>query len=240
MRKLFFLFLIAFLSFCSCRFLGKRIHGNGQIKTVEKTVSAFKEVEVSGENIKLRITQGDLKPVKIEGDENILSYMEIIQEGDRIMIQPRNGVMLTPSADLNVFVTSPTFSSIQASGSCDIVGESKITSNGEISLETSGAGSITMELDAPKISSNISGAGSIKLKGQTKDLSIDISGVGHAYCYDLLTENTTISISGAGSAQVYASLKLSADLSGAGSINYKGNASVSQEISGAGSIHKAD
>jgi len=240
MRKFILLLMIVFLGLCSCRFLGKRIHGNGHITTVEKTVSSFKEVEVRGENIKLLVTQGGLTPVKIEGDENILSYMEVIQEGDRIVIQPRNGVTLTPSGDLNVYVSSPEYNSIHASGSSDIIGQNKITSNQEISLETSGAGNINMELDAPKVSAGVSGAGSINLKGETKDLSLDISGVGHAYCYGLPTENATVSISGAGSAQIYASVKLTVDLSGAGSVNYKGNASVTQEISGAGSIHKAD
>ncbi|HEY8733449.1 MAG TPA: DUF2807 domain-containing protein, partial [Puia sp.] len=72
------------------------------------------------------------------------------------------------------------------------------------------------------------------------DLSLNLTGAGHAYCYDLLTENTKVDISGAGSAQVYASVKLSAEVSGAGNINYKGNPIVSQQISGAGSVNKAN
>jgi hypothetical protein len=95
-----------------------------------------------------------------------------------------------------------------------------------------------MDVDAPKITAGISGSGSVSLKGQTKDFMIDLTGAGHAYCYDLLTENTTVQISGAGSAQVYASITLKADVSGAGNISYKGNASVSQQISGAGSVNK--
>jgi hypothetical protein len=239
MRKLYFISLIAFLGLASCRFMGKRIHGNGVIKTEEKHVSPFKEVEANGD-IRLIVTQGDLKPVKLEGDENILSYIEVIQDGDRITIQTKPGVNLIPSGDLNVYVTSPTFKSIEVSGSSDIIGQNKITSTDELSLQASGAGDIKMEVDAPKITAGISGSGSISLKGQTKDFDVDLSGAGHAYCYDLLTENTTVQISGAGSAQIYASVKLNADVSGAGNINYKGNASVSQQISGAGSVNKSD
>ena len=73
-----------------------------------------------------------------------------------------------------------------------------------------------MEVDAPKINAGISGSGSVNLKGQAKDLDIDLTGAGHAYCYDLLTENTKVDISGAGSADVYASVKLNAYVSGAG------------------------
>jgi hypothetical protein len=239
MKKIYFLALIGLLGLFSCRFLGKRIHGNGNIKSVDRPVSSYKEVEANG-NIKLIVTQGDLKPVRIETDENLISYIEVVQEGDRVTIRPRNGVNLIPSGDLNVYVTSPTFKSIEVSGSSDIVGQNKITSPDELSLSASGAGDIQMEVDAPKVSAGISGSGSVKLRGQAKDFDVDLSGAGHAYCYDLLTENTTVEISGAGSAQVYASVKLKASVSGAGNISYKGNASVSQEISGAGSVNKVD
>src|SRR5450432_1451168 len=237
MRKYCFLSFIVFLGLVSCRFLGKRIHGNGVIKTEERTVSSFKEVEADGD-IKLNVIQGDLKPVKLVGDENILSYIEVIQNGDHITIKTKEGVNISPSGEFNVYVTSPNYKSIDVSGSSDIIGQNKITSSDELNLQASGAGDIKMEVDAPKITSGISGSGSIKLKGQTKDLDIDLSGAGHAYCYDLLTENTTVQISGAGSAQVYASVKLKAGVSGAGNISYKGNASVSQQISGAGSVNK--
>ena len=66
MRKYCFLAFFAILGLSSCRFLGKRVHGNGVIKTEERPVSAFKQVEANGD-IKLFVTQGDLKPVKIEG-----------------------------------------------------------------------------------------------------------------------------------------------------------------------------
>jgi hypothetical protein len=239
MKKICILSLIALTGLFSCRFLGKRIHGNGNVKTVERSVSSFKEVEANG-NIRLNVIQGELKPVRIESDENLLSYIEVLQEGDRITIQTRQGFNLIPTGDLNVYISSPTYKSIDVSGSCDIVGQNKITSTDELALNASGAGDIVMEVDAPKISAGISGSGSVKLKGQAKDFDVDLSGAAHAYCYDLLTENTTVGISGAGSAQVFASVKLNANVSGAGNISYKGNASVSQEISGAGSVNKVD
>jgi len=239
MRKLTFIAFFALISISSCRFMGKRVHGNGVIRTIEKPVSAFKEVEANGD-IQLIVIQGDLQPVKLESDENILTYIEVIQEGEKITIQTKQGVNLIPTGDLKVYVTSPTYRSIEVSGSSDITGQNKISGTEELTLQASGAGDIKMEVDAPKISAGISGSGSISLKGQTKDLDISLSGAGHAYCYDLLTENTSVEISGAGSAQVYASVKLKADVSGAGNISYKGNASVSQQISGAGSVNKVD
>jgi len=239
MRNICFLFLAATIVLASCRFLGRRIEGNGVIKTEERSVGSFKEVEANG-NIKLIVIQGDLKPVKLEGDENILPYIEVLQEGERIKIQPKHGINLSPSGDLTVYVTSPSFRSIEVSGSSDIIGQNKISGTEDLDLQASGAGDIKMEVDVPKLTAGISGSGSITLKGQTKNVELNLTGAGHAYCYDLLSENTKVDISGAGSAEVYASVKLDASVSGAGNINYKGSPSISQQISGAGSVNKAE
>ena len=171
MRKYYLPVLIAFLGLASCRFMGKRVHGNGVIKTEERPVSSFEDVVAAG-NIQLLVIQGELKPVRLEGDENILSYIEVMQEGERITIKTKEGVNLIPSGDLKVYVTSPTYKSIEVSGSSDIIGQTKITSTDDLSLEASGAGDIKMEVDAPKITAGISGSGSVNLKGQAKDFDI--------------------------------------------------------------------
>ncbi len=71
--------------------------------------------------------------------------------------------------------------------------------------------------------------------------SSTLAAPGSAHCYDLLSENARVDITGAGSAEVYASVKLDAQVSGAGSVNYKGNpTNVKQEVSGAGSVSRAN
>jgi hypothetical protein len=241
MRKYIWLLLALPMAFGSCRFMtGRRVHGNGTIKTEERTVSAFKNIEVRGA-INVYVSQGDIKPVKIEGDENLLQYVEVIQEGDKLIVRERPGFNLDPSEDMRIHVTAPVYNSIEVSGASDIIGETKINNTEDLDLHASGAGNIKMEIDAPKLKAEISGSGSIDLKGQTKDVEIDLSGAGHAHCYDLLSENTSVDISGAGSAEVFASMKLEATVSGAGSVSYKGNAaSVNQHVSGVGSVNKVN
>jgi len=77
------------------------------------------------------------------------------------------------------------------------------------------------------------------IKGQTKDVDLGVSGVGSAHCFDLQAENTKVDVSGVGSAEVFASVKLDAQVNGVGSVSYRGNpANVSQHVSGVGSINK--
>jgi hypothetical protein len=225
----------------ACRGLGgKRVHGDGNVQSDDRSVSAFKTL-----NLRLSadvyITIGDHAAVKLEGDDNLLKFIEVNQNGDEVTIRSRDGFNLVSSNDIKVYVTTPTLDRIEASGACNIESTNKITSSDGFDMRLSGAGNIKLDVDAPHVSADLSGASNITLKGQTKDEHLDLSGAGNAHCYDLLAENTDVTISGFGSAEVYASVKLSASVSGAGDVNYKGNATdVEKHVSGAGSVNKAD
>jgi Putative auto-transporter adhesin, head GIN domain len=241
MKKLLLLLAVVAVTTSSCRYMwGKRIKGDGNIKTEEHAVSSFKNVEVSGA-IDLYVSQGDLKPVKIETDANLLQYIEVIQEGDKIIVQTKTGVNLRPTDKIKVYVTSPVYNDIDVSGASNINGQNKIINPENLKMEVSGAGDINMEVNAPAIRAEVSGAGSVNLKGETKRFDLELTGASKAHCFDLLSETTSVDISGAGDADVYASVKLDAEVSGAGSVAYKGAAtSVNQHVSGAGSVKKVD
>ncbi len=240
MKNILLVISISCLFFTSCDTGGKRVRGNGNIITTERTVSSFSDVELYG-NIDVYIMQGDLQPVRLEGDDNLLPYIEINQEKDQLIIRNRKGFDLSPSKDLKAYVTAPVFKNISVSGASDITGENKISNNDYLRLQVSGAGDINMEVDVPEVKAEISGSGSVNLKGQTKDFDLDLSGAGNAHCYDLISENTEVDISGAGDAEVYASVGLNAEVSGAGTVRYKGKVqNIKQHVSGAGSIKSAD
>lgn len=241
MRKLVFaLAVIAFVS-GSCRYgFGKRVSGNGAIQSEEHTVSNFKNVLVSG-GMDVFIAQGDVKPVKIETDDNLLQYVEVIQQGDDLVIREKKGFNLDPSNKIKVYVTAPVYRNIHLSGAGNILSEGKIMNSDDMEIHVSGAGDVKMELKAPAVKVNLSGAGSITLKGDTKDVDVSLSGAGSAHCFDLLAENTKVKVSGVGDADVYASVSIDAHVSGVGSVKYKGGASnVSQHVSGVGSVSKVD
>jgi hypothetical protein len=233
--------LLAFpvLLFSCHHMFGKRVHGNGNVASQDRSVSDFKNVEVDGA-AKVFITQGDQRSVKVEADENLQQYIEVYNEGDKVVIREKHGFNLDPTNDIKIYVTSPVYNDIEASGAGDIIGLTPIANSEGVDLHLSGAGMIKMEINTPHISAELSGAGSVDLKGDTKSAEFELSGVGSAHCFNLKSENTKVEISGVGSAQVYASVKLDAEVSGAGSVDYKGGGSVDQHVSGVGSVHKAD
>ena len=239
MKKLLFLLVFPAMVFSSCRgIFGKRINGDGNLKTETRSAGQFNDVQVSG-SVDLYIKQDSNRSVKIEADQNLLEYIEVYNEGDRLVVRTRNGYNLRPSQDIKVYVSSPVFKKLETSGACDIYSENQIVSSDPIELGMSGSCDGKLDLKAPKVITDLSGACSIEIKGETKDFSAGGSGSTNFKCFGLMAENVEVDISGAGDAEVYASVKLDVDVSGAASVRYKGNAGVSQKVTGAGSVTKA-
>jgi len=231
---------LAALMFTSCNIGNEQIKGNGNIRSEERTVSSFDEVEVHGA-LDVYISQGDMKPVRIEGDENLVPYIEIVEEGDRIILRTRDNINLNPTEEMKVYVTAPQYRSLDVSGASKLTGQTSIDNNQNLLVKVSGASEVTIDVDAPEIKSDISGSSTLNLKGKTKEFTLETSGASKARCFNLLSENTFADVSGAGEAEVYASVRLDAEVSGAGNLKHKGNAkSIKQEASGAGSVNKAD
>lgn len=240
MKRLIITGSLAALLFTSCNIGHEQIRGNGNIRSEERTVSSFDEVEVQGA-LNVYISQGDRKPVKIEGDENLIPYIEIVEQGDRITLRTRDNVNVNPTEEMKVYVTAPQYRSFDVSGASKLTGQTPIDNNRNLSVNVSGASEVTIDVDAPEITSDISGASTLNLKGETKEFRLETSGASKARCFNLLSENTFADVSGAGDVELYASVKLEAQVSGAGHVKHKGNAkSIKQEVSGAGSVNKVD
>jgi putative autotransporter adhesin-like protein len=241
MKQILLLAISATVIFSSCReIFAKRIRGNGNIVTKERTISNFNSVRLSGGNIDVYASQDSTPGVKIVTDENLQEYVEVDVNGNDLHIHPREGFNLKSKERIKVYVSAPAYKEFESSGAGHIYSEGKITSTEPLTFNLSGSTDIKMNVDAPKVSATLSGAGNIDLQGQTKDFDVSVSGSADIRCFNLRAENVQVSISGAGDAEVFASVKLNAHVSGAGDIRYKGNPQVSEDRSGAGSIRKVD
>lgn len=240
MKKISLFLMLASLLAISCGYIGgKKVRGDGNWTTNDRVVSNFDEVQVSGA-IDVYVTQGPLQPVKIEADANLQEYIEVLVSGNRLVIRTKQGFNLDPTNDMKVRVTAPVYKNIEVSGACDVTSENQITSTEKIEMGVSGAGEIKMDISAPEVTVGLTGAGSATLKGETKKFDISLSGAGHIRCFDLKSETANVDITGAGSAEVFASVAIKGNISGAGSVKYKGGGSPDVRTTGAGSVNKAD
>lgn len=239
MKNVFFIALAASFIMASCDITGERIKGNGNIKTESRQLGQFNSIDASG-IADVYVKQDSAFSVRVETDENLLPYILIENKNGMLYIHHKDHTNLKPTKSIKVYVSGPSFSRFEGSGACNYYTENQLTSTESFSFGLSGASDVKMELKAPRIEAGLSGAGTLTLKGETKDLRIQGSGSTDIKCFEMMAENTSVKMSGAGDAEVFASVKLDVQVSGAADVKYKGNAAVSQHISGAGSIQKVN
>jgi hypothetical protein len=237
------LLIIAFCNLVilsSCHFFhGEHIQGSGNVITQARSVSNFTGVDVSSA-IDLYLKQDSAFAVKVEIDDNLQQHIIVREANGILYIKQEDNTSLDASGKIKVYVSAPLFKSMEASGACNIISENKLSSNEAIDIGLSGSSDARLELKAPKVSAGLSGACKLTLKGEAKEFTVDGSGSSDVRCFELMTEQTKIDVSGACDAEVFASVKLDVQASGSSDIKYKGNAAVSQDISGAGSVKKVE
>jgi len=218
---------------------GKVVNGNGHITSQNRNVSNFSELSVVGD-VDVYYTAGPNSSVRVEADDNLMEYIETEMDGTTLSIGTKDNYNLRSSKPLKVYVTAPNINDLEVTGSGNFVAQSKLTADRDMKIEVTGSGEVTATIDAPKVRAEISGSGDVKLSGNTRQLDAEINGSGNIRCFDLLSEETRVEISGSGDAEVFASKRLNLEINGSGGIAYKGTPSISQSVNGSGSVRKAD
>jgi hypothetical protein len=240
MKHLFILF-IGFASIVSsCRFIeGKRVRGNGELTTDQRSVGSFDAVESFG-SFDVEVSTADENIVKVEADENLQPYIETYIDGSTLKIKTKSGYSLRPRVRMKVIVAGPRFNSIVSNGSGNVNGQNRIVSPDELNLEVNGSGNIKMEVEADAVDAHIAGSGNISLAGTAKKGENSIHGSGDIRAGNLQTEESKVEIAGSGNVEVYATSSLDVNIMGSGGVHYKGSAAVNSHIAGSGSVKKID
>jgi hypothetical protein len=228
---------VATMLFGSCISMGERIKGSGHIKTENRQISEAKKIKVSGD-MDVYIEQGPVS-VKVEGDDNVLQYVETTMEDNWLKIRTRDNMNISTNEPIKVYVTTPEITDLNVSGSGNIKSNPKFSTDNNTSFSISGSGDITVAINAPKVETHISGSGNLHISGETKDVEIHISGSGNYDGGNLKAENADVSIAGSGDANLFADNRLKASVAGSGNIKYRGNATVDSHIVGSGSVAKS-
>jgi hypothetical protein len=152
--------------------------------------------------------------MRISAEENLLGYIRTNVKGNKLFIDTRKNI--SPRKQILIEITTPYLNDIEVSGANDV--------------EVEGINETEFNVD-------LSGAGNIHLIGEVEKLRAELSGAGNINARELKAKEVLISVSGAASADVYATKYLDASVSGVGSIDYYGNPEKTRtNVSGVGSI----
>lgn len=221
----------------SCRFLGgERIRGNGNVTTGQRNVGSFNSVEANGA-VEVHVKQDAANSVKVETDENLFQYLDVFTEGNTLVIRPKKGFNLDPTNAVLVYVTAPSFKSLEANGATKLVSDGAYSGD-DLEISATGASEVNLDLKVSKIKAEASGASTLALKGSASAVDAQASGASHVRARDLETNETTIDVSGASGAELTVNKQLNAEASGASNVKYRGNANVNQKSTGASSVEK--
>ena len=215
MRKI----LIVLLAGCVVLVVGCHlpgIRGNGHIKTEERSVVSFVNLDAGGA-FEIEWQNGS-PALRITTDENLLRYIETNVSGDTLHLRTREHVW--PTHGIKVVISSPT----RAGGK--IRGAVKLT---------------VKQLSGAIFALESKGASEVVLDGSIDQLLVDMTGASQLSAAGLQAKTAEISTTGAGDADVAVSDSLKVVITGAGKLTYSGNPpTIKKQITGAGTIRHKD
>jgi hypothetical protein len=197
-----------------CRWVG--IRGNGNIKTEERTIGAFANIDASG--LFTIEWQNGAPTLRIATDENLLPYIDSHISGDTLRLRVREQIW--PTHGIKIVVSTPTRAGARISGAVRLTAK---------------------QLNGPKFAFEARGASDVALDGKIDELLADMTGASELEASGLQTKTVEISTTGAGDAEIAVSDTLKVAITGAGKVTYSGNPqTIEKHISGAGSIRHRD
>jgi hypothetical protein len=229
--KQIFLGILIALTLNSCV---DAIDGNGNVVKEKRTISSFNKIDISGA-YEVLLHKGTQEKLEIEADENLLEFIETEVRNNTLFISSSQPI--GNSESLILYITTVNLDEIDVSGAIELRNKGSYTSE-NLAIEVSGAADINLDVNLENLTLNMSGASETTFTGNADNFKIELSGAGELDAKKLKTRNTSMLISGASSASVFAKKTLDISVSGAASVRYKGSPKITKSISGAGSIEQ--
>jgi len=211
-----------------------RRKGSGTVTSVPIEVASFSGIEVSHHFI-VRVAIGSPESATLRVDDNLLDAVEVGVHEAALRAGLPLGTELT-RATLEVDVVVPALERVTASGASQVRIESRNRSE-HFELVLSGSSELTADLEVGRGRLELSGTSTATVSGAAGTLEVTASGASHLYADEFSVGDLTIDVSGASTADVAVSGRLSAGASGASMVRYAGSPNVDRSTtSGASSI----
>lgn len=196
--------------------LGAPLNGSGNVTTEPREVGSFTAIDIAGVG-EVVITQGEAESLTVETDDNLQASVLSDVRGATLHLG------MKPDVGMNS-VTRMVFN---------------VTVKDLTQITLSGAAVVSVrDLSGDNLTVDHSGAGSITAAGTVNAQRVTLSGAGSYDGAGLASDQATVDLSGLGSVVVQVRERLDATISGAGDIEYIGSPELHQQISGLGAIQQ--
>lgn len=202
--------------------------GKGSVRDVPD----FDGVEVSN-GLSAKVTVGP-KSVRITGDEQQVSQVRTeVVNGKLVVKMEKKGWFGSNSGrGIQVIISSPKVTSLEASGGADIDAEAAATEN--FLAEASGGGDVSVHnLDVKKLKVDVSGGAEVTVKGRAELADMEASGGAEIHARELSLKTLNVEASGGCEVEANPTDSISADVSGGSSVHVD-SAPAQREVSSSG------
>lgn len=203
--------------------------------TEELPITAFEKLEIWG-MLNVLVSDGPTYSLTARGSRRAIHNVKVRQRGKWLKIG--SGFFFWHRQyDLLLTLTTPNLSKLDVSGACTV----QLSGFRELStldIDITGASNVSLEGEAQVLNIDITGASRLSLIGRGNTLAADLTGASTLHALQYPVEDATVEVTGACTAQIYATRILKAEATGASKVHYQGEPSVHFESSGAGSIRK--
>ena len=239
MNKIFTIILALLVTSTSlnAQFSNKKIKGNGNIITTDRSVSDFDKIGIAG-SFDVILKKGNEGAISIQADENLMEYIITEVKDGQLKIKPKKGHQLKSTKTIQITVSFNDLEEVSLAGSGDVTTSDAINAS-DLKLSLAGSGDMNLKVSTKHLTSKIAGSGNISLNGDTDEFSCSIAGSGNLNGYDLKATIAIAKIAGSGNIKVNAVSEIHAKIAGSGNVYYTGNPEVEKSNAlGSGSLKK--
>ena len=205
-----------------------------------RALSAADTIVHKAADMQIILEAADAQEIVMEGTPNAVMAVETRVKDGRLMITDEG--CYNPSKNATLRVATPAITAISVTNNGGVVAEHNVFGDKAV-LNMAGSGTILLkEVGASTVASRVTGDGEIFLGGGQKLTKhrIQISGTGNVNAYNLPFQAVVVSITGEGTARVWAETQLDVTIEGSGNVYYQGNPTVRSRITGTGELIKLD
>lgn len=215
----------------------KKIKGNGNVVTIERNTEDYDGIRIGG-FYEVNLVEGNEGQITLEGEDNILEYVETEVRGGTLTIKSKDNMNLRATKNVSITVPVESINHLRLSGSGKVVGKKTLDMD-NLRIRGSGSRNLELTMDSENLSITSSGSSRINLMGNSDNLDVTTSGSSIINAYELEVEEAKIVLSGSSKVRVTVNKDIDARVSGSGNIQYKGNPEkINTKTSGSGSVSK--
>ena len=209
------------------------IKGSGVAATESREVVEFDQIEISIP-VQIEISKGNVCTLELTVDDNLMEHISTTVSNGRLHVSAdQNFAMKVPGM---LRITSPNLTYVSLAGAVD--GTIEELSGESAELHMAGSSEVSVGLLTENLSVHIAGSGTLNASGICKTMEVSIAGSGTVHSENVPVDEVSVSIAGSGDVYVHASQKLDVSIAGSGSVRYKGEPVIEQSVAGSGAIEK--